>query len=211
MTVEIETTFHEELRSFFALALLNIVFAALTLAFGVSIVITQVLALLDAGTVQIVPVAYLLLGGVAAVVGLWWLPRSAEVFGDVEDLQEAEARADHDTEEMVRLMVRMMALYRDRRELVGGMVLVARIGGAIFLLVSVINLVRLVVQVTGPAGTGAPLTIPIGIAGIAVTAGMGVAALLISVLFGRYSAAWDTRLAESDRVGKILTQVLRQE
>jgi hypothetical protein len=134
-----------------------------------------------------------------------------EIQPEIKAIQDRYSKLKMGDPERQKMNTEMMALYRDRRELVGGMVLVARIGVAIFLLVSVVNLVGLVVQVTGPAGTGAPLTIPIGIAGIAVTTGMGVAALLISALFGRYSAAWDTRLAESDRVGKILTQVLRQE
>lgn len=212
MTDETGTAFHEELRSFFALALLNIVFAALTLAFGISIVVTQALALLAAGTIQTGSDAYLLLGASAAVVGLWWIPKSAQVFGDVEDIQEeAEALTDHSTEEVLRLMVRMMALYRDQKEVIGRMVLVSRIGGAVFFLVSVFNLIGLVAQVTGTDSATEPFTISIGIAGIAVTIGMGVAALVVSALFGKYSAAWDSRLAESDRVDAILDQKMEQE
>lgn len=211
MTDKTGTAFHEELRSFFALALLNIVFAALTLAFGISIVVNQALALLAAGTVQAGPAAYLLLGASAAVVGLWWIPKSVEVFGDVEEIQEEEASADRSPEEALRLMVRMMALYRDQREVIGRMVLVSGIGGALFVLVSVFNLIGLVAQVVGTDGATEPFTIPIGIAGIAVTTGMGVAALVVSALFRKYSAAWDARLAESDRMDALLDQTMEQE
>lgn len=211
MTDTTGTAFHAELRSFFALALLNIVFAALTLAFGVSIVVTQASALLGAGTVQPGPAAYLLLGGGAALVGLWWLPKGAQVLGDVDDIrEEAETSVDRGPEEALRLMVRMMALYRDQREVIERMVLVSRIGGVVFLLAGALNLVGLVAQVVETDGAAAPST-PIGVAGVAVTLGMGVVALVVSALFEKYRAAWETRLAESDRVDAILDRQMERE
>jgi hypothetical protein len=213
MTERIQRAFYEELRGFFALAVMNIVFAALTMAFGISIVVTQVFPMLEAGEIQIASSAYLLLGGIAAIVGLWWLPKSAEVLGDVADIRE-EVHALNDRvndDESLRLMIGMMALYRDRKETVQRMVLISRVGGAIFLLSGVFNLIRFIMLVTRMGSAMDTFALSLGIIGMGITVGMGGAALLISFLFGKYSAAWEARLAESTRAEAVLTRSMEQE
>jgi hypothetical protein len=156
---------------------------------------------------------YLLLGGIATIVGLWWLPKGAEVLGDVADIrEEADAlKSRGNDEEVLRLMIRMMALYRDRRETVQRMVLISRVGGGIFLLSGVFNLIRFIMLVTRMGSPMETFAIILGIIGRGITVGMGGAALLVSFLFGKYSTAWEARLADSTRAEAVLTQRMEQE
>ena len=76
---DISENFASELRSFFALCLMNLVFGSLGMAFGMQFIVTSVLAMADAGTFGWFPVFQVLLGWAAAVVGLRWILSRAKV------------------------------------------------------------------------------------------------------------------------------------
>jgi hypothetical protein len=80
---DISENFASELRSFFALCLMNLVFGSLAMAFGMQFIVTAVLAMAEAGTFQWFPVIQVLLGWAAAVVGLRWILSSAKILKGV--------------------------------------------------------------------------------------------------------------------------------
>ncbi len=209
VTEEFRSTFHAEARSFFMLSLMNIVFAAMAVAFGISAVVVNVPQL--AAGMGILPLLSLLLGGIAAAVGIGWLAESAQILGDVDDLRDEANGLQEGDEDLLRLMIGMMALYRERRPTVQRMILVSRIGGAIFLFLGVVR----AIQLAGLAGSmGSALetyAVYLGIGGVLVTAGMAAAALLVSILFSRYAAAWEDRLAETARAEAALQGTLERD
>jgi hypothetical protein len=91
------------------------------------------------------------------------------------------------------------------------MVLISRVGGGIFLLSEAFNLIRFIMLVTRMGSPMETFAIILGIIGRGIAVGMGGAALLVSFLFGKYSTAWEARLADSTRAEAVLTQRMEQE
>jgi len=174
---------------------MNIIFAALTMAFGMSAVILGILGLVGAGDGLLSSLVSLLLGGAAFIIGIRWIMASAGILGEVGDLRrEARALNGGGTDEDVRrLMVRMLGIYRDRKTTVERMLLVAKIGGAVFLLIGGYNLAIAL------GGAENPFVLYGGVIAAAMNFGIGIAALFLSVLFGKYRAAWGVRLRESEK------------
>jgi hypothetical protein len=152
---------------------------------------------------------------IVTVVGFMWLPESARMLSDVTSLQDKARASEGGGEESdLELMIEMIAIYRNRRSTVQRMILVSKAGGVIFLVLGLFNMaIVLMAFAAQPPMTGAsdPVMLVAGMLGAAVNIAIGVAALYTSVLFGRYSTAWEARLDESMRAEAALTHALEQD
>ena len=229
MTENIETgvaeKFSRELRSFFALCLVNLVFGSLAMAFGLQFIITAVLATAEAGTFEWFPLFQILLGWAAAAVGFRWILSSARILKGVKAIRR-EYRAMEkpvSPEALTGLIVRMMAHYRENWNAIWRMNLISTLGGCIFLILGVLNLyegISALLAGSGPANiflvqqgltSGVAQTLPFSFFAAALNLAIGLVSLLFSAWFRRYSRAWDRRLIEADRSGDALKATLEKE
>ena len=207
--------FSRELRSFFILCLVNLVFGSLAMAFGLQFIVTAVLATAEAGTFEWFPLFQILLGWAAAVVGFRWILSSARILKGVNAIRR-EYRAMEkpvSPEALTGLIVRMMGHYRENWNAIWRMNLISTLGGCIFLALGVVNIIEGIQWWYSPfpgeiiyLPTVSPLIFAAGI-----DLAIGVVSLLFSALFRRYSRAWDRRLIEADRSGDALKQTLEKE
>jgi hypothetical protein len=79
--------FSRELRSFFVLCLLNLVFGSLAMAFGLQFIVTAVLAMAQTGNFGIFPFLQALAGWAAAVIGFRWILSSARILKGVNRIR----------------------------------------------------------------------------------------------------------------------------
>ena len=119
----------------------------------------------------------------------------AGILSDVSALRkESEALNGKETDDdILRHMGRMLAIYRDRRTMVMRMILIAKVGAVVFLLIGGWNLI------TALGGKQEPLALYGGLIAAAMNIAIGIAALFMSLRIGTSSAAWDVRLQESER------------
>ncbi|MGA2934423.1 MAG: hypothetical protein ABSD81_04645 [Methanomicrobiales archaeon] len=216
--------FASELQSFFALCLMNLVFGSLAMAFGMQFIVTAVLVMAEAGTFQWFPVFQVLLGWAAAVVGFRWILSSAKILKGVTKIRR-EYRAMEEpvpAEALTRLIVRMMAHYRENWKAIWRMNLISTLGGCIFFILGVLNLfegISAVLAGSGPAyvfivqegltsGIGRTLLISFFAAAINLT--IGVVSLRFSSWFRRYARAWDRRLIEASHTEEALKHAMEQ-
>jgi hypothetical protein len=221
---ETSQNFAAELRSFFSLCLLNLVFGAMILAFGVQFIVTSVLALAEGEASLGFAAVQVLAWGAIAFLGLRWILSSVKVMRGVTVIRR-EYRALEEPvsgEALTGLIVRMMAQYRENRQAVRRMTLICTLGGAIFLALGVLNLlagISAAMAGTGPlyiflvqagltSGIGRSLFLSFVAAGINLA--IGIVSLRLSSWFRRYSRAWDLRLAEASRSGEALRHALEQ-
>ena len=217
--------FASELQSFFALCLMNLVFGALAMAFGMQFIITAALAMAAAGTFQWFPAFQVLLGWAAAVVGFRWILSSAKILRGVTRIRR-EYRAMEGpvpAEALTGLIVRMMAHYRENWKTIWRMNLISTLGGCVYLALGVLNLfegISAVLAGSGPAyvfivqegltsGVGRTLLISFFSAAINLT--IGVVSLRFSSWFRRYARAWDRRLIETSRTEEALKHAMEQD
>lgn len=204
---EIKTKCKNEIRSFFGLTLVNLVLAALIMAFGIGLGVTQLLALLELGTIQPLPLLLISAGFIAVIAGMYWLIKTAEILEGVEDISSScEQISKQDNQDQITgVLVQMIAHYRKNQPIIDTMTVLGRIGGVLFLVAGSLSLVY-----TG----NTLLTSGIGIesisqlAGGIIAIGVGIGSLLIAKYFKAYSGVWVTRLQEEPNIQDALKKKL---
>lgn len=204
---EIKTKCKNEIRSFFGLTLVNLVIAALIMAFGIGLGVTQLLALLELGTIQIIPLLLITAGFMAAIAGVYWLIKTAEILDGVEDISSScEQISKQDNQDQVTgVLVQMIAHYRKNQPIIDTMNILGRIGGVLFLVAGSLSLVY---AVNTLLTSGIVIEGISQLAGSIMAFGVGIGSLLIAKYFKRYSRVWVARLQEEPSIQEALKKKL---
>ncbi len=204
---ELKTKCKNEIRSFFGLTLVNLVIAALIMAFGIGLGVTQLLVLLGLGTIQLLPLLLISAGFIAAVAGVYWLIKTAEILDGVEDISSAcEQISPHDNQDQVTgVLVQMIAHYRKNQPIIDTMNILGRIGGVLFLVAGSLSLVY---TVNTLLTSGIVIESISQLAGSIIAFGVGIGSLLIVKYFKRYSGVWVARLQEEHNIEEALKKKL---
>jgi hypothetical protein len=204
---EIKTKCKNEIRSFFGLTVVNLVIAALIMALGIGLGVTQLLALLELGTIQLLPLLLISAGFIAAVAGVYWLIKTAEILDGVEDINSAcEQISPQDNQDKITgVLVQMIAHYRKNQPIIDTMAILGRIGGVLFIVVGSLSLVY---SVNTLLTSGIVIDGISQLAGGIIAFGVGVGSLLIAKYFKAYSGVWVARLQEEPNIQEALEKKL---
>lgn len=185
-----------EIRHFSIICLLNLVFAALAMAFGIIYMVFAVSGL-PAGLNT--PLLRMLIGAVAMVcfgLGLQWLLSTLRIFEGVEavwDKLDSEGTAITDNR-ITCLIVQMLAHYRDNRTTIGKMIRVCTFGGICFFSLGIgTSLEFLSLSSSSIVFTLNNLLV---IPAMSLSFGIALASLLSSYYFSQFAKVWDQRLHE---------------
>ena len=194
--------FRTEIRHFFLVSLLNLVFAAIAIAIGVQYMVTaiigQTLDPLIPGF-PVIPGFRIFTGAVAMVsfgLGIRWILSTVRIYEGIVTIKDDLTRnGDAITDERLTcLIVRMLAHYRDNRTTIRTMILVCTLGGVLFFMLGIANSLKVLsVTSTGFAFTVDNLLL---IPAMLLTLGISLASLLSSYYFSRFSLVWERRLHE---------------
>ncbi len=194
--------FRSEIRHFYTVAVANIVFAALVMAFGIIVIVGEAISMYETFSTALYvlysPVV-LFVALVAALTGLRWLLTSVGIFEGIEAIKDDLDGMGDDVpdEALTRLIVSMLSHYRDNRATIRTMILVCTLGGVCsFLLGVAVSLEHLSVSADGISFTiNNYLVIPF----MLLTLCVALVSLASSYYFARFARVWDERL---DAVGE---------
>jgi len=188
--------FKTEINSFFVIILLNLVFGAMAMAFGILFIVESVTG---APGVQTNAVLRALTGVLAMVsfgLGFGWVLLSSRVLKGVT-LIRREFRHHNGpvSDDMLTCwMVRMTAHYRGNRNTIRNMILICTLGGCCFLLLGVLDSLELYsLDLTSGSITLNGLSL---IPAAVLTLGIAAVSLLSSYYFSKFSKVWDLREVE---------------
>lgn len=218
MTDTTISQFKNELNSFFWLVLLNMVFGALAMAFGIQFVISAVMGLPLEPTM---PGLRVLAGAIAMAgfgLGLSWVLSSAKVFLGINGIRrEFRKRTLPVPDDMLTSgIVRMLAHYRENQKILLRMITICRLGGCVFIALGLANIVWALSfgSVSGTTrtvfalGTGIVFALPFVDAAINLT--IGTVTIAISIGFHQYSLVWDRRLEKNAENETTLKETMEQ-
>jgi hypothetical protein len=194
VTQNVSQQFAGELRSFFTVTLLNLVFGALVMAFGLQFIVIPSIALAQGGTPGVIPLLQILAGIAGGVLGIRWIMSSVKILKGISPLRREYRAAMKPVpdEILTDLIIRLVSHYRDNGKTIRRMIVICALGGGIYIVLGVTNIFQ-----GALAGS-----ISFQILGI-ITAGMNIAigmmALLSSLWFHRYTTEWDRRLEKASR------------
>jgi len=210
MTDNISQQFAGELHSFFILSLLNVVFAALVMAFGIQFIVTSVPALAEGETSIAFLASQFLFGGVAVVMGLRWILASVQIFSGIKQLRDEYSSLDDPVsdETITGLIIRMISYYRENRETIQTMIILGIFCGFYLLILGIIHSLEFL-SFSFSSGTFTidihrviPSTFPAFF--------VAMVSLFSAVFFKKFSKVWDLRQQEIDRAEENLQHVLEQ-
>jgi hypothetical protein len=199
MTEKTLPRFKSELDSFFLLIILNLVFGAMAMAFGVQFMVTSVLGLTDGQSLSLLRLVTGALSMVCFGLGISWIVSSTKILKGVTGIRrEFRHRDGPVTDEVLTSgIVRMMAHYRENKKTIRTMILVCTLGGICFFLLGIINSMEFfsISLSSGSITLNSYRLIP----AVLLTLGIALVSLLSSYYFMNFSRAWDLRLKETAR------------
>lgn len=194
--------FRTEIRQFFLVSLLNLVFAAMAIAIGVQYVVTAIISqTLDPliPGFPMIPGLRVFTGAIALIcfgLGISWIVSTVRIFEGIVTIKEDLGR-DGDTitdERLTCLIVRMLAHYRDNRKTIDRMILVCTLGGGCFFVLGIAHSLKALSVSSG--GFSFTLDNLLLIPAMLFTLGIAVSSLLSSYYFSKFANVWDRRLNE---------------
>ena len=209
MIKDVSTQFEDEIRSFWILSISNLVFAAITMAYGIMFIVSRLQEMVNAGTLLIVPLITVTIGFAVAVLGIKWILSSVGIFSSIEELKSAyDAKKGQMTpEDSTGFIIQMINQYRTNKAKIRTMILVCTAGGFCFLVLGIMSSIEFV-SAGLPSGmiTLNYLLIPSAL----LSLGIATVSLLCSYYFRRYASVWDMRLSEISRSENVLEKTMEQ-
>jgi hypothetical protein len=209
MRKDVSPQFEDEIRSFWIVSILNLVFAAITMAYGIMFIVTRLQEMIQAGSLLLAPLIIVIVGFSAAVLGIKWILASVEIFSSIEELKSAyDAKKGVMTmEDTTGFIIQMINQYRTNRDTIRTMILVCTAGGCCFLVLGIMSSIEFVsAGLTSGMTTLNYLLIPSAL----LSLGIAIVSLLCSYYFRKYASVWDLRLYEISRSETILAKTMEQ-
>lgn len=194
--------FRTEIRHFFLISLMNLVFADIAIAIGVQYIVTAILGQTMDPLMPgfpLIPGIRMLTGVIAMCcfgLGIGWILSTVRIYEGIVAIKD-DLRKDSDTitdERLTCFIVRMFAHYRDNRKTISSMVLVCTLGGLCFFVLGIANSLK-VIAITS-SGFSFTLDNLLLIPAMLLTLGISLASLFSSYYFLKFRKVWDLRLHE---------------
>jgi hypothetical protein len=206
VTENLSRQFADELRSFFMIVLLNLVFGAMAMAFGMQFVVTSVVSFAQAGSTGAFVLVQFFVGIIAVMMGIRWILSTARILKGVTSLRREYRRLEKPAQDetLTGMIIRMLAHYRDNRQTLQRMVLICTMGGCVFLALGFINLIQGI-------SAGPTTTLVLYFSAAAINTALGIWGLLSSTWFRSYTAVWNQRLDKASLSENTLMHALEGE
>ena len=223
--------FKSEVGHFFCVSVLNIAFAALLMAFGLTVVVMEVVSMYETfttGMYLIYSPVVLFVAVCAMLIGFSWIVTSAGILEGVEEIQDDLKRLEKEKrktnaqlrdvplepeipdEDLTCLIGRMLSHYRDNHATINRMIYICMLGSAsIFLLGTFASLEFFQLTSTSLTFTIGPgfLLLP----SLLITTAIAIVSLISSIYFHRFAKVWDERIGEIDHSAAFLKQTLEND
>jgi hypothetical protein len=209
MKTDTVSQFKTELNSFFVLVLLNMAFGALAMAFGMQYMISSVLGLssMQRGTVFRIFAGMLSL--ISFGIGMAWVLASVRVLKGITAVRQEYKKYSGSVpaEILTGWIVRIMAHYRKNKNTIRWMTLICALGGCIFLVLGILNIVQ---GILAFSGSGSPEMGVFAFVAAGINLTIGCVCLLFTSWFRKYTEVWDRRMEEASRSEDTLRLALEQ-
>jgi hypothetical protein len=195
MAINTSEKLKQEVNSFVGLTLINIVFSAVAMGLGISIIIPNITLMVTSQSVLFPEIVLVVLGFLAFVFSIKWLISSVEMFEVSTKLKEDYAKNKTlDEEAQTGLIIKMMSYYRKNKSTIKKMMWVSRIAGFCFLISGAFNLITAVINAT----TGVQLMdVGMQVLGAFINFAIAIAGFIIPHFFGKYTKIWDKRIEKN--------------
>lgn len=206
MKTDLCKKFETEIWNFRTLSFLNLVFAAITMAFGILFIVTRLEGIVGNRALSPFQIVIVVVGFAAVGLGMQWMRSSARIFRDVREIQSAyDSLGGNAVEEDVTgFIIQMLAQYRENKATIQTMILVCTLGGFCFLGIGIMNGLQFV---SGLSSFEIRIDYVLILSALIALA-IALISLLNSFYFRRYTSVWDARLDGLSRSEEALEEIM---
>ena len=210
MDVELTTTetkIKREMKHFMALNVMSIAFGGIALAFAISSLTVNGLALKTTDSTLLLN-SFLNIGIslIVACLALWFIISTAEVLSKFDEIQEDKnGDMNQPREKLTEHIVKLISLYREEKPQIKRMVLVSKIAGACFFANALIQTIMLILNLN----SGSVVFVP-AVGGILTSVIMGMIGFYLPSSFHKYAVCWDERVMKSGDVEKKILSFMEE-
>jgi len=204
--------FGDELKSFFVLVLLNMAFGALTMAFGMQIILATFLpSATDVHPGFILSTFRIVVGIAGMCIGFFWIVTSMKILrgvkGTWKEYKNSAKAGSVPAETLTAWIVKILAHYRENKTVVWRMTIISIAGGIFYLALGIVNLVQVSLALSSANLEPAIFAI----FGAPINSCIGIVTLYFALRFRRYANAWDLRLKLANEGEESLKKALESQ
>lgn len=204
-----------ELESFKLLTTANMVGAAVTIAYSITLVLTNILPLITGSQFEAIHLPYLLIVISGFATAISWITRSAGLNEDHDEIiieltniineikSDASSKCDRD-EQALGIIVKSLAFYRENNEKINRLKWRGRLTGAFTLVTGIPPLVNFL---SGAYPVDNMYLLAQGVI-VVFSIGVSIAAWYVPVIIKRFMDTWDYRLKLVEGLNTKLSRIL---
>ncbi|MGQ9759792.1 MAG: hypothetical protein ACUVQ5_04410 [Candidatus Methanomethylicaceae archaeon] len=133
MEKSVESKYAREFKSFYSLAILNLVFGAIAMAISVALGINNIMRFISQSSpLYLVPA---LIAFVAFPFTIRWMLGGAEIMDGLDDVKEEHSRTKgkQNSEILIGLIIRLMAQYGAKKQTISKLIFLSKVAATCFI------------------------------------------------------------------------------
>jgi hypothetical protein len=204
--VDLEIKIKKEMRYFMAIIIMGLAFGGIAMAFGISSITLNALALRTMSSNIFLNILLIVIGSIVAYLALRYFISTAEVLSRFKTIKESKTEEkNRSREKLTEQIIKLMNLYRDEKHQIKRMIIITKIAGACFLANAIIQTVLLVININAGTAEVVPSFI-----GILISSIMSAVGFFLPSSFQKYSICWDERLVRSLEAEKKIATIMEE-
>jgi uncharacterized membrane protein len=208
MELDLNTThlkLQKEMKHFFALTVMSLAFAAIVIAFVVSLLTVNIPVLWTGdSTMFFNTVSNIVISLIVGYLAFRFLLSTAELLSRFDEIkQDDTGETPVSSESITGKIIELMGLYREERPQIQRMILVSRVAGICFFANALLQTILLILNYTGGS-----VALASGVGGIIVNLVMGLVGFFLPFSFKKYAVCWDHRIVKGVEAEKTIASLL---
>jgi hypothetical protein len=201
-----EIKIKKEMKHFMALTVMSIAFGGIAMAFAISSITTNALALTTTISNIFLNIPLIAISLIVASLALYYIISTVEIMSKFDEIHEDESGEKNQTrEKLTERIVKLTGLYRDEKPQIKRMILISKVAGFCFLANALIQTATLIFNLT----IGTAEVIP-AVGGIIVSIVMSAVGFFLPSSFRKYAVCWDERLVRSIEAEKKIASFMEE-
>jgi len=147
MKNNLQKQLNKEMLNFLGLAIINLIFSAIILAFGIMFIVNHLYRLNEYSTLINPSIGFIVMGIIFSVIGFWWILKSSYVMDFITDIQWEIywTKKIPSEEQITSSIIKLVAYYRENTDTIKKMMIISRVGGIIFIIQSIYYIIDLLI------------------------------------------------------------------
>jgi hypothetical protein len=201
----------KEIFIFIGLSVVNIIFAAIALAMGISFIVNNLFHIIETGNYISLSLGYIIAGVGLACIGFWWILPSVSVmdFNTEIQFEFSKKKGKITDEKITSLIVNMISYYRENNRNIKRMIFISRIGGIFFIINGLVSTTDFIIKLNSSSIQISDNLVQIG--AIILIFSWGILSLFIPRFISKFANFWEYRIKKSQEAEELIRKTLESQ